>query len=294
MYIRTDDEHNVLEVIVVGAKPTTNGYEVDTIDESILSDIFSYKYIDGSFVKNDNVNPLNEIIDDVKNIKLNTMSSICNMTIENGVDIGDEHYSLTGNDQINIMKLESNARLAPDQSFPYHADGKLCRLYTAEEIINIATVATSWILYWTTYYNHLKTEILAMTDASDVVNVKFGQPLTDASMESFKLIVGDTVITIDPISDGFDYESLLMKPDANSILSTDQRIKDDIAEAEESAKQEEEIRNRFKSNDEVIDNSDDEPDGEPVVEPTIDDTPTDTGEADVDETENTESDTVSE
>lgn len=270
MYIRTDDEHNILEVIVVGGKPTTNGYEVDTIDESILSDLFSYKYIDGNFVKNDK-NPLDDIIDDVKRIKLNMMSSVCQTIIENGIDIGNDHYSLSSNDQINIMKLESQARLNMDQSFPYHADGQLCRLYTAEEIIGIASAATSWVLYWTTYYNHLKSEVVAMTTSDEVINVKFGQALSDASMESFKMIVGDTVISIDPIEDGFDYNSLLLKPNTSEIINTDQAVKDAIAEAEAYEKELAEIDEICKPVDDVIDTDSDNQNDDLIIEGTSED-----------------------
>lgn len=237
MYIRTDDDHNILEVIVVGMKPETNGYEVDTIDEEILSDVLSYKYIDGNFVKKETDMRL-EKIDDIKQIKISMMSSICQNVIEGGFDLNDEHYSLSAYDQINIMKLESQARLNPDQPLPYHADGELCKLYTAEDIITLAEYATGWKLYWSTYFNHLKNEILNMTDVDQIISVKFGQTLSDDSNTSISQILGDTVFTITPIVDDFDYDSLFVKVNASDLLSTDQRLKEVAALAEQQALEE--------------------------------------------------------
>ena len=246
MYIRTDDDHNILEVIVVGGIPKKNGYEVDTIDESILSDIFSYKYIDGEFVKKETDIRL-EKIDDIKQIKISMMSSICQTVIENGIDVNGEHYSLSAYDQLNIMKLESQARMNPNQFLPYHADGELCKLYSAEAIIALAEYATAWKLYWSTYFNHLKMEITNMTDVDQIISVTFGQALTDESNTSISQLLGDTVFTIEPISDEFDYDSLFNKVDASSLLETDRKIKEAALIAEQRAREEAERIEREKA-----------------------------------------------
>ena len=227
MYIRTDDDNNIIEVIVVGGVPEKNGYQIDTIDESILSDVFSYKYIDGEFVKKEQDIRLDKI-DDIKNVKINMMSSICQNVIESGIDVLDKHYSLSAYDQINLMKLESLARMNPEGLFPYHADGELCTLYSAEAIIVLAERATAWKLYWSTYFNHLKAEIMEMTNVDDIISVKFGQTLNDTSIQSINLILGGVTFTIDPISDQFDYNTLFNKIDVKELLSIDEQIKEKI------------------------------------------------------------------
>lgn len=233
MYIRTDDDHNILEVIIVGGKPEKNGYEVDTIDESILPDILSYKYIDGQFIKRETDIRLDKI-DEIREIKINMMSSICQSVIENGIDVNGEHYSLTAHDQLNIMNLESQARINPNKPLPYHADGEMCRLYSAEEIIILAESAASWISYWSTYFNHLKAEIIKMTDIDEIISVKFGQSLSDVNDASIKHILGDTSFTIEPISDGFDYDGLFVKINAEEFLASVKRAKDEsLREAQE-------------------------------------------------------------
>lgn len=90
--------------------------------------------------------------------KLVALSTTCNQVITDGMDVetteGTEHFSLEETDQINlttaISAIEQGAK-----GYPYHADKKLCRMFTAEEIKSIAESATAHKLYNTTLCNHL-------------------------------------------------------------------------------------------------------------------------------------------
>lgn len=90
--------------------------------------------------------------------KLVALSNTCNQVITDGMDVetteGTEHFSLEETDQINlttaVSALEQGAK-----GYPYHADKKLCRMFTAEEIKSIAESATAHKLYNTTLCNHL-------------------------------------------------------------------------------------------------------------------------------------------
>jgi hypothetical protein len=42
---------------------------------------------------------------------------------------------------------------------PYHADGELCRMFTAEEFMAVANTAIQHIFYHRTYCNHLNAWI---------------------------------------------------------------------------------------------------------------------------------------
>ena len=42
---------------------------------------------------------------------------------------------------------------------PYHADGELCRMYTAEEFTALTQAATAHVFYHRTYCNHLNAWI---------------------------------------------------------------------------------------------------------------------------------------
>ena len=104
------------------------------------------------------------------------MCSLCQTTITSGIDYNDEHYRLNTTDQINLTSLYSLAQLG--QSVPYHADGKVCRIYTSEEMIRLVQTATKWVIYHTTYYNLLKHQIQDMTDIDEIKKVEYGTELS--------------------------------------------------------------------------------------------------------------------
>lgn len=90
--------------------------------------------------------------------KLVALSTACNQTITNGMDVetteGVEHFSLEETDQINLTTALSAIEQGA-KGYPYHADKKLCRMFTAVELKAIAEKATAHKLYHTTLCNHL-------------------------------------------------------------------------------------------------------------------------------------------
>ena len=69
---------------------------------------------------------------------------------------GTEHFSLQETDQINLTTALSAVQSGA-AGYPYHADGQLCRLFTASEIQAIAAASVRHKLYHTTLCNHLLT-----------------------------------------------------------------------------------------------------------------------------------------
>ena len=90
------------------------------------------------------------------------ISDACNTAIIAGIDVetthGIEHFSLEETDQINLTTAY-NTVLQGATQYPYHADGKMCRMFTAEEITAISLSSISHKLYHTTLCNHLLTWI---------------------------------------------------------------------------------------------------------------------------------------
>lgn len=121
-------------------------------------------------------------IDALKASKHSEMSEACNNAITDGVDVelpsGTEHFSLEETDQINLTAaLTMVEQGAP--SYPYHADGNLCRLYTADEIKAISAAAMSHKLYHTTYCNHLFNWIERSESIEEVKSIYYGATLPD-------------------------------------------------------------------------------------------------------------------
>lgn len=99
-------------------------------------------------------------LDALREFKEEELSAACNAAIVAGMDVettqGAEHFSLQETDQINLTTAY-NAILSGARSYPYHADGALCRMFTAEEITAISNASIAHKLYHTTLCNHLLT-----------------------------------------------------------------------------------------------------------------------------------------
>ena len=121
----------------------------------------------------------NRPLDEIRADKLEELSASCNDAITAGMDVettqGTEHFSLQETDQINLTTALSAVQSGA-AGYPYHADGQLCRLFTAAEIQAIAAASVKHKLYHTTLCNHLltwarraetKEEISGITYAAD-------------------------------------------------------------------------------------------------------------------------------
>lgn len=102
--------------------------------------------------------PDNRPFEEIQTEKLSNLSETCNQTIVAGMDVetteGIEHFSLEETDQINLTTALSTIGQGA-KGYPYHADKKLCRMFTAVELKAIAEKATAHKLYHTTLCNHL-------------------------------------------------------------------------------------------------------------------------------------------
>lgn len=220
MFIKTDNDNNIIGLISVGTKPTENGYEISNdTPEEIVQNIFDYRYIDGEFVKKDNVDA--ERLQKIKDVKIANMSNTCNSVIEAGIDYNGEHYSLQQTDQINLMKLESVAMTQPDAIIFYHADGRLCRQYTAEEIIAIAQISVQYITYHTTYFNFMKSQINSMTSIDEIIAMNYGSKLVDAYQSQLDAFSTNLPFTMEEIVDDYNYNRLLIDIDVDSLIIKD-------------------------------------------------------------------------
>lgn len=115
-------------------------------------------------------------LDYKKESVLEKMSMACQTAIEAGVDVevstGTEHFSLDSTDQMNLTNM--NILVAAGVSgYPYHADGKVCRVYNAEEITKIATAATQWVTANTTLNNSIVAWINRIETEEELNTVEY-------------------------------------------------------------------------------------------------------------------------
>ena len=127
--------------------------------------------------------PINEVISQKKS----ELSAECEKTIVAGVDVGDAHYSLTLEDQANILALTPLAQAG--NSVFYHSDSNMCREYSSDEFLAVVNAATVFKTLQTTYCNLLMRQVEAMTDAEEVRAVKYGvTELTGEFAERYEMI----------------------------------------------------------------------------------------------------------
>ena len=132
------------------------------------------------------------IVEVVRLTKLKEISKICEKAINAGVDItlGTEtlHFSLTANDQINLTNA-IGAIKAGATGFPYHNDGGLCRIFSAEDITTIVTKSTKFVLYHTTYCNYLNYYIKSLQDIELINQVYYGMELPEELDDQFMSVL---------------------------------------------------------------------------------------------------------
>lgn len=104
------------------------------------------------------------------------LSKACNAAIVAGMDVetskGTEHFALQETDQINLTTAY-NAVVSGSEGYPYHADGQLCRMFTAEEITAISTASIAHKLYHTTLCNHLLTWARRAETAAELAEISY-------------------------------------------------------------------------------------------------------------------------
>ena len=135
--------------------------------------------------------PINEVISQKKS----ELSAECERTIVSGVDVGDAHYSLTIEDQANILALTPLAQAG--NSVFYHSDSNMCCEYSSDEFLAVVNAATVFKTLQTTYCNLLMRQVEVMTDAEEVRAVKYGvTELTGEFAERYEMIkatlIGDS------------------------------------------------------------------------------------------------------
>ena len=157
------------------------------IEEKIISLYPNFEFVlddDGNI---SDVIGISEPIDKIISQKKSELSAECEKTIVAGVDVGDAHYSLTIEDQANILALTPLAQAG--NSVFYHSDSNMCREYSSDEFLAVVNAATVFKTLQTTYCNLLMRQVEAMTDAEEVRAVKYGvTELTGEFAERYEMI----------------------------------------------------------------------------------------------------------
>lgn len=125
--------------------------------------------------------PYEPTIEEVRKEAIKSLNEATEQTIYAGVDVktsyGDEHFSLTTNDQANIGNI-FNAAVMGVQEYPYHADGKECVIYPKTDIVSLYVQMQTLITKLTTHGNLLKQYVNSCEDKETVKAITLATELT--------------------------------------------------------------------------------------------------------------------
>lgn len=166
-----------------------------------ISYLKAYKYENGILILDEF--KLKKIISDNLNeykiIKINEINNICQESISNGTDItlsdgNTKHFSMTQNDQINILGLTTMIAQRYEQ-IPYHADGEECTYYSVEDTQTIVNTMFDFKTYHTTYCNLLHMMINECSTKEELDAITYGMELPEDKNSTLQQITGVSSIT---------------------------------------------------------------------------------------------------
>lgn len=138
-------------------------------------------------------NEVKPSLNQLKEVKLQEINDACQNAIHAGIEVktsqGDEHFSLTDEDQINIQNLALQIQSGQPHAL-YHADGKLCRPFNAEEVMALAEASTRFKTYQLTYCNHLRYYVKDLNIASEIQAAQYGMELPPDLAEHMRQLLG--------------------------------------------------------------------------------------------------------
>lgn len=172
--------------IIDGAITVSNDgeefYNVDFLPNDIDENIHFYSYDGSKFVLDEESMKFAKKTYR-KSSTISKMSAACNATIISGIDVtlsdgNTYHYSLTIEDQINLMNLQSMV-VSGAETVPYHADGEECRFYNAADFTLIVQAATAWKLYHESYFNSLRGYIQSLETDEEFDTITYGMEIPE-------------------------------------------------------------------------------------------------------------------
>lgn len=203
VYIKIDDKDRVIDInSEVFISDFSGWIEIDNgtgdryrlaqtnyLPNPLITDegYYRYKYTNGGIVERSEEEISGDAFPYIIARKKSELSAECEKAIISGIDVGDAHYSLTIEDQANILALTPLAQTG--SSVFYHSDSNMCCEYSPEDFLAVVNAATVFKTLQTTYCNLLMRQVEIMTDAEEVKAVEYGvTELTGEFAERYEMI----------------------------------------------------------------------------------------------------------
>ena len=126
----------------------------------------------------------------VRSEKIAELSDACRNTIISGVSVqfSDHFYhqfELTVEDQLNLMTIESEIKTGAKYVL-YHEKGKVCQMYSANDMQLLIDAYKKHKTYNTTYFNILKDYVYSLYDVNKIREVSYGMELPESNNTKLK------------------------------------------------------------------------------------------------------------
>lgn len=141
--------------------------------------------------------------EEAKEYKIRQLSEACKAAINAGgeVKISDEvteSFTYSIDDQANVSEMATAVTLGAD-AYPYHANGRECRMYQRPEIITMYSTLSAIKTHHLTYFNQLKAYVQTLTKAEDVYAVVYGQELTGEYLTRYTELMAQAKTEMDKV-----------------------------------------------------------------------------------------------
>lgn len=129
--------------------------------------------------------PYEPSLDDVKEMKIAELNNAQQMAIQQGINVtlsdgSVEHFTLTANDQISLMGLQTLIASGAEQ-IPWHTSDQTehCKYYNPADMTIIVNAAMQYVSYHVTYFRDLRIYINSLDTKEDVGQAVYGMPLPE-------------------------------------------------------------------------------------------------------------------
>lgn len=162
------------------------------------SGAYQYKFVDGKPVECTPEEIASQLLPSIKQYKIAELSNMCNESINQGMEIQlsaevKEYFTYSIDDQANISEM-FNALILGAESYPYHASGAECRMYTPSEIVTMYSSLSGLKTHHLTYYNQLRAYVESLNDAKAIQAVTYGQELTGDYLAKYNQLVAQAQV----------------------------------------------------------------------------------------------------
>ena len=186
---------NMLLVQTVELTEHQNTTEIDILTEngSIVAKYEGfetvYMKVDGGMILSNDGSvfmeqPVQELdVEQIRAAKIAEISNRCENTIYEGVDVeltdgSVVHISLTEKDQINLFRKQHQISAGATQ-LEYHADGELCKYYSAVDMTKMIDAAMKFVQFNTIYCNSMFAWIKGVETTTEIEAIKYGEQIPD-------------------------------------------------------------------------------------------------------------------